>query len=152
MPQKIIQGRLRDASGSPLLQTAILLEGSGEISGLTLIWGWWPGEAKNRSRDPYPLCVACVQAGLMEYRALVRPHRQGLACCFMGRGGGLRRLHWTQLWIRERLCSHQTDPLGKNGKTSQQQAALSCGFYQFRGPCLSITGTKREHVTCWADG
>ena len=30
-PQKIIQGRLRDASGSPLLQTAILLEGSGEI-------------------------------------------------------------------------------------------------------------------------
>ena len=38
-PQKIIQGHLRDASGSPLLQTAILLEGSGKCSEASMIWG-----------------------------------------------------------------------------------------------------------------
>ena len=111
--------------------------------------GWWPGEAKNRSRDPYPLCVACVQAELMELWALVTPHRQGgLACCASwGRreSDTTERLHWTQFSaFGECLCSHQTDPLGKNGKTNQQQATLLSVSISFSDPCLSITGLQEN--------
>ena len=123
-PQKIIQGHLRDASGSPLLQTAILLEGSGKCSEASMIWGWWLGEAKNSSRDTRPLCGACVQAELTELLILSDPTQ------FSAFG-----------WC---LCSHQTDPLGKKGKTNQQQATLLSVSISFSDRCLSITGLQEN--------
>lgn len=129
------------------LQTAILLEGSGEIPARLRGPGLWPGEAKNRSRDPYPLCVACVQADWWSCELWwAHTDREAWRAALMGS----RRVghHWaaalnTALCVRGALVQPSDWLLGKMGKTSQQQATFHRLLSVSAAPAFPSLASKR---------
>ena len=123
-PQKMIQGHLRDASGSPRLRTAILLEGSGKTQ-----WGFEGWE-------------------LLTWRS------KPASCCLPpGRTHGAVSSEWPDtalcVWIEPVQPSNRAS--GKKGKNKSATGKASVSFCQFQRPQPFHYWSPREHVTQWAD-
>lgn len=123
----MIQDHLRDASGSPRLQTAILLEGSGKTQ-----WGFegW---------------------GLMTWRSKEQQRRHPPASCCLppGRTHGAVTSEWPHtalcVWIEPVQASNGAS--GKKGENKSATGKASVSFCQFQRPQPFHYWSPREHVT-----